>query len=114
MKNMGFWPEIRAYLLLLMFNATLILLIINYYTIITKKRVLLPDGNAWIYISALFLAFLNYFLILHNKKWKKDIEVFDKLPKGRNQIGSIIVWSIILGAVFALFLSFFLLYEIDY
>ena len=114
MKNMGLWAETRAYFLLTMFNGALILIIINYYTIITKKRILLPDGNMWIYILALSLAFLNYFLILHNGKWKKNIEIFDKLPKRKNQVGSVIVWSILLGTAFALFFSFFLLYEIDY
>ena len=114
MERMGVWPEVRAYFLLLMLNAALILLVINYYTIVTGKRISLPDGNTWIYILSLFLAFLNYVLILHNEKWRLIIYEFNKLPKKKNKIGTLVVWCVILIITFTLFSSFFRLSQINY
>lgn len=118
MESMGFWPEVRGYFLLLILNVIFILLIINCCTIITGEYILLPAGNVWIWIwiwiSALALALLNYYFILHKGKWGIIIKEFDKLPKKKNQIGTIIIWSIIFIEIFTYFYSLFYLYQMDY
>lgn len=50
-----------------------------------------------------------YYLFIQSKKWKKYNVEFDKLPKLRNIMGSIIVGVISILVIFGYFFSVFLI-----
>lgn len=105
----GFWMEWRACCLVLLLNIFIIFSIINYYTIISKTRIIFSDSSLFIYISAFFLAFFNYKIFLSKNKWKKIIIYFDRLPQKINERGTLIVLVVIIFIICNLIFSFYLL-----
>jgi uncharacterized membrane protein len=53
-------------------------------------------------LTAIFLLIVgvsNWMLFEYQDKWKGIVKEFDKLPKQKNKVGSIIVWVIILSII---------------
>ncbi|MCK0202759.1 hypothetical protein MWN41_06970, partial [Ornithobacterium rhinotracheale] len=53
----------------------------------------------------IFIFALNYLLFVHSDKWKEYNAEFDKLPKKKNIIGGIIVWTIVIFIIANFFIS---------
>jgi hypothetical protein len=74
----------------------ILLTIGGYYSIITKKEMITTDNpEIVIWVLGLSVAFINYLFFNHRNKWKLIIEEFDRLPKKKNRIGTLLVWLII-------------------
>jgi hypothetical protein len=83
--------------------------LLNYYTVISGNHVDLGDGKFSLFLYILIIAIPNYFIFHYNAQWKTIIKEFDKLPKRKNKIGGIIVWSFIILIIANLIFSFYLL-----
>ena len=55
------------------------------------------------------ISILNWYLFQYQDKWRDIVKQFDKLPKGENKIGSIIVLLIFLLTIFNAIFSIFTL-----
>ena len=91
----------------------LVFTVFDFYTIYTKKIVNLENTGlcALLYIS--IIALPNYFIFHHKDQWKHYVQEFDKWPKSKNRIGTLIVWSIIILIITTFFISLYLVEPIN-
>lgn len=87
---------------------------IVYYTIATKKWIDFGDKKYLILIYILFIALPNYVIFHHKDKWKQIVHEFDKWPERKHKIGAIIAWTVVTLVVTNLFLSFYLMSQVDW
>lgn len=60
-----------------------------------------------LYVSAICIP--NYFIFIYKDQWKDIVNEFDKLPKRTNQIGSLIIWSIVALIIASFIFSIYLM-----
>ncbi|MFM2224930.1 MAG: hypothetical protein RJA07_1132 [Bacteroidota bacterium] len=79
--------------------------VLDFYTICTERIVNLENTGlcALLYIS--IIAIPNYFIFHHNDQWKGYVHEFDKWPKNKNTMGTLIVWCIIILIITTFFIS---------
>ncbi|UZT97251.1 hypothetical protein ODZ84_18980 [Chryseobacterium fluminis] len=80
-----------------------------YYKVFFNITVHLSENNNNIFISVIVIVFFNYFIFHHQDQWKDLITEYDKLPERKNNIGSWIVFGVILLIVGNLIFSFYCL-----
>ena len=87
----------------------------NYYSVYTKKD-LIPDHlvTPFAVTTVLILITINYFILEHKCRWRKYFVEFERLPREKNNIGSVIVWLIVLFIIGNLIFSFYLFSQIDW
>lgn len=74
----------------------------------------MPANLIIIGLYVLGIAIPNYFIFHHRDQWKKIVHDFDKLPKQRNRIGSVIVLLVVVAVIANLIFSFYLMSKIDW
>ena len=79
-----------------------------YYTIYTKQLVDLGSSSLLVMIYITIIALPNYFIFHHKDKWKHYVNEFDKWPKNKNRIGTLIVWGVIILIILNFFYAFYL------
>lgn len=73
---------------------------INYYTFLTNTKIHLSFFNPIVFFPFVLILAIDYIAFIHYEDvWKKYNEEFDNIPKIKNVIGSIIVWSIIISVI---------------
>lgn len=102
-------PEGRAYILLLIIGSLAFDTVISRITMFVNQKELLI-ANVRIFYTVFFILFaiLNYVIFLHNDRWKKIIKSFSNLEKRKNQIGTVVVYLILLMIVLSWLYSMYL------
>lgn len=107
-----FWSHFKTGLTIIFLEIWLLLSLFIYYNIFVDKYYHL-NRNLFLILSLALIIF-NFLFFSLSDKWKDYNTEFDKLPKNRNTIGGIIVWSIILLIIGNLIYSFYLMNQIDW
>lgn len=89
-----------------------VLSLINYYKICVNRYFHL-DETIFFLIGGIIIG-LNTIIFVYFDKWKEYNVEFDQLPKKKNIIGGIIVWTIILFIIANLIYSFYLMSQVDW
>jgi len=102
-------------------KAALSISILEIMLLITSEGMLsvLFRRNLFAYVSAtitiaVIIIVSNHFIFIHNDSWKPYVEKFNKLPKKRNLIGGIIVWTIVMLVFAALIFMYYLLSQVGW
>jgi hypothetical protein len=82
---------------------------IVWYTVITGKTVSFSNPAVIFYPISLVIAAFNYYFFLDNKSWRKYINEFKAYDKQNKNIGSLLVFMIILLVISSLIISFYFL-----
>ncbi|MFP3833572.1 hypothetical protein [Chryseobacterium sp. SIMBA_028] len=101
----NFLNGFRAGLVMIVLEFWIAFSIQNYYYIINNIN---PKSisDLSLYIVGVIIIIFNYVTLDHNNNvWKKYNLEFDNLPKRKNLIGGIIVWSIVLFIIINFFAS---------
>lgn len=73
---------------------------IRYYTLLNNIKIHLNFFDPIILIPFILILGIDYIAFVHyDYVWKKYNSEFDNLPRSRNIIGGIIVWSIIIAII---------------
>lgn len=109
-----FWSEWKAASLLVLLLLSIVYSLILYYTIYIN-RLSSIGGNVYIIGSiAIFLSVINYSIFIFQNKWIVIVEKFNKIPKRRNQIGSLVFLLFCTGCVANIVYAFYLFSQIDW
>lgn len=111
------WSEWKANVVMLALSLWLyasIEITFHYlYEIPLKPSNFVIDISAGLFL--LTVGILNWFLFEYDDRWKEIVKDFDSLSKRKNRIGSVIVWTVILGiTIYYWFISLPLLEKIAY
>lgn len=91
-----FWTDFKAGVSIIALEIWILFSIFNSYSIIKNEKIDIEFTNPIIILPLIFIFILNYLCFVHSDKWKEYNEEFDKLPRKKNIIGGIIVWTIII------------------
>lgn len=111
-EDWGFWPDARAFSILILLNFAFMGCLLNFYTIITGTFVAFPDDNIWIYLLTLIVVGVNYILLLNGNKKDEIIRRFDSMPPKQDIYGSAIVFLCVLLLIISYVSSLFMLNSI--
>lgn len=109
----AFWSEWKAYGLISLLDLLVILSALVYYKVFINRYIHI-DSNVPVYMVGGIVYFINYMIFCSRDQWKKIIKEFDKLPKKKNIIGGIIVYTFIVLIFANLVFSFYLMSQIDW
>lgn len=109
----AFWSEWKAYILISLLDLILILSTFIYYNIFINRYINI-DSNIPVYALVGIVGFINYMIFYSRDQWKKIVKDFDKLPKKKNIIGGVIVYTFIILVFANLVFSFYLMSQIDW
>lgn len=107
-----FWSHFKTGLTIIFLEIWLVLSLFIYYNIFIDRYFNL-DKNLFIFLT-LFLIALNFLMFSLSDKWKIYNKEFEQLPKKKNIIGGIIVWSIIILIIINLVFAFYLMNQVDW
>jgi len=85
-------------------------LLIYYNIFICPNSNIIGTEIQWI-LMVIILVLVDYFIFHHNDQWKKYNQEFDQLPKKKNNMGSWIVFLIVLLIISNFIFSFYLYYQ---
>uniref|UniRef100_UPI0039A64160 hypothetical protein n=1 Tax=Ornithobacterium rhinotracheale TaxID=28251 RepID=UPI0039A64160 len=100
-----FWSDSKAWVSINALEIWILFSIFNYYSIIRNEKIDIEFTNPIIILPLIFIFALNYLLFVHSDKWKVYNAEFDKLPKKKNIIGGIIIWTIVIFIIANFFIS---------
>lgn len=100
-----FWSDFKAGISIGALGVWTLFSILNYYSIITNKKLEIAFTSPIIMVPLILIFLINYFLFIHTNKWKEYNAKFDRLPKKKNITGGIIVWIIIIIIIANFFVS---------
>ena len=84
--------------------------VLNFVTVFLPK---IRITDRFLVIASLILvvclAVIKYFTFEHQDRWKTIVKEFDKIPKRKNRIGTVVVWGAIFLVLTNMILSFYLL-----
>lgn len=109
-----FWSEWKASLSIIVLEIWFILSLFVYYKIFINRYIHLAGDNVQIFLLALPIWVINYYIFHHHNQWRSIIAEFDKLPEKENKKGGIIVWSIIILIIANVIFSFYFMSQIDW
>jgi heme/copper-type cytochrome/quinol oxidase subunit 2 len=89
--------------------------ILVYYTVITKED-LMSDKLlvVVIIITGVIFSLIKYFVFDRKDQWKDYVQEFDKWPKRKNNIGTLVAWVVVLLIIGNLVFSFYLMSLINW
>jgi len=76
-----------------------------YLSIFFGIKIELSITNLFGFVPLLLVLITTLYFFIFSDKWKSYFKEFDKLPERKRQIGSIIVWSLIVFIFINLFIS---------
>ncbi len=91
-----FWSDFKAGISIITLEIWLLFLIFNIRSLIRNEKLEFEISHPIIVVPTLIIIIGNYILFVHTDKWKEYNAEFDQLPKKKNIIGGIIVWTIII------------------
>lgn len=90
-----FFSNFRAGLVIIALEIWLCISIYGYLSIFLGRKISLSITEPSGFIPYAIIVSSNIYFFSSPNKWKSYFEEFEKLPKRKNLIGGIIVWSII-------------------
>lgn len=104
-STLKWWSDWKAELSISVFEIYLVITLAGILSEILKINLvhLVP-----IILISLIILISNYFIFLHNEKWKLYIEEFKKLPKSKSLVGGIVIWIIIVLVFASLIFMYYL------
>ena len=109
-----FWSEWKAASLLTLIIYSIFQSLIIYYEIYINRYSSLGNNYFVIFGFTTFVFILNYYLFMKDDKWKEVVKEFDKIPKKKNQIGTILCCVFFLLCILNIIYAFYLLSQIDW
>lgn len=109
-----FWSDIKASVSILALQIWLLISLFVYYNIFIDRFFNLNDYLSLFFILVLILLIIDYYTFNNKNKWMIILDEFDKLPKKKNIIGSVVVGVFILLIILNLIYSFYLMSQIDW
>lgn len=104
----------KAGVVILALEAWLLVSFIVYYKVFINRYFHLEVTHPVVIVPGTLIFLVNYFLFVHRDTWKDYVKEFDRLPKRSNQIGSWIVFGIVLLVIANVIFSFYLMSGIDW
>lgn len=104
----------KAGIVIIALETWLLLSLIIYYNVFIDRYFNLTATSPVIILSSIAILLGNYFAFVHTDEWKAYVKEFDALPKKKNQIGSLIVFAIVVLVIANLVFSFYLMSQIDW
>ncbi|MCS4300660.1 hypothetical protein [Chryseobacterium sp. BIGb0232] len=95
-----FFSNFRAGLVIIALEIWLCISIYGYLSIFLGRKISLSITEPSGFIPYAIIVSSNIYFFSSPNKWKSYFEEFEKLPKRKNLIGGIIVWSIIVLIIF--------------
>jgi hypothetical protein len=110
-----FWSSWKATLSLMALELWILMSILVYYTVITKED-LMSDKLlvVVIIITGVIFSLIKYFVLDRKDQWKDYVQEFDKWPKRKNNIGTLVAWVVVLLIIGNLVFSFYLMSLINW
>lgn len=109
-----FWSEWKAFLLINILIFFIFFALSNYYSVFIVKYNIKNNIDIIIYITYGLICLFNFIIFHLHDNWKTIIKDFDKLPKKKNIIGGVIVYTFIILVFANLVFSFYLMSQIDW
>ncbi len=109
-----FWSEWKALLSVMVIELWLLASLGIYYTVITKKGMVLSLTKPIIFIPLAAILVINYLTFLPNNIWEQYVQEFDKISKKKNNIWGFVVWVVILAIIANFIFYFYLMSRIDW
>lgn len=109
-----FWSEWKAASLLVIFLFSIIYSLILYYTILINRYSTLGNNLYFLFSIVVIISVINYFLFIRDNKWKNIIEKFERLPKNKNKIGTIICNLFFIVSIINLIYAFYLFSQVNW
>ncbi len=107
-----FWSHFKTGLTIIFLEIWLVLSFFIYYNFFIDRYFHLNE-NLFLSLSLILIVFNFLFFGLSNK-WKLYNKEFNQLPKKKNLVGGIIVWSIVILIIINLIYSFYLMSQVDW
>ena len=108
------WTDWKAPFSLLVLEFWLLISFYNYYDVFTEKDFSSYSKNIISLATLLIFVIIKYFVFEQRNRWKEYIIEFDKWPKKKNKIGTIMVWMLVLFIMANFIFSFYLISQIDW
>lgn len=110
----SYWSDWKASLSLDVLVFFLIFSMMVYYNVFFDRYFNFGDKKIFIIFFILIVSIPNFFIFNYNDTWKEYNLKFSKYPKRKNSIGGFLVWAVILGIIFNLILSLYLMSKVDW
>ena len=104
-----FWSDAKAVLSIIILELFPFQSLMIYYETFINKDSYFGETYGDIILIFLLVCIPNYLFFFYKDRWKGIIYHFDKWPQKKNQIGGIIIWSIIIVIIIHFFLVISLL-----
>lgn len=108
-EDWGFWPEARAFCLVILLNFAFLGSLLNCYTILTGIFIHLPSDKVWLYLLSVIIVTVNYLLLLKGDKKDRIIKRFDAISPQKNSLGDLIIFLGVVLLIITFILSLFML-----
>jgi hypothetical protein len=104
----------KPLLTVLILKSLLLVEIMVWYSVITKNVIEFKNPGSIFIPVVIFLGIANYFIFLHNDKWKKFVPEFKTFDKKRKNLGGAIVALFIIAVIISVIISFIKLSQINW
>src|SRR5690606_16723869 len=91
-----FWSNYKAIVSIGALEIWILFITFDVRALIRNEKLEYEISHPVILIPFLIIIIGNYILFIHTDKWKEYNAEFDQLPRKKNIIGGIIVWTIII------------------
>ncbi|MFL9485545.1 hypothetical protein ACI6Q2_22380 [Chitinophagaceae bacterium LWZ2-11] len=110
------WSEWKAMVVIFVLELWMLLSLTIYYAIIKHQDLFSGEKPLFltVVITIIGLTLINYFIFIHEDKWKNCVKEFDCWPTRKNRIGSLIVLLFVLLVAANLIFSFYEMSKINY
>lgn len=108
------WSEWKASLALDMVIFFFVFSLLIYYAVFINPYTNVGGETDTIVILGILILVPNYFVFHHRDQWKEIVADFDQLPKRTNQIGSWIVFGVVMLVIANLVFAFYLMSQVDW
>jgi hypothetical protein len=85
-----------------------------YYKVFIDRSIHIGDSKILLIVFLIAISVPHYFIFHHRDQWKEIVNEYDKLPKKKNLIYTIVVLLFILLVFFNFFFAFYLMSQIDW